>query len=858
MSPLTFRIRRYRPTYEGTTVQSRRLHRLAKLLGASILLVGLLLATSRASAQSATSSEPSRIIGTVLDADGSTLEFANVVLFTQIDSTITKVEVSDEAGAFALEGITAGDYFITIKYIGSPDLTIEPFTVLAGQAHDVGQLSLKPAGVELEAATVTAQRRIVEIKADRTVFNVEGTINAAGGDGMSLLRKAPGVVVDNNDNLIVMGRAGVLVYIDGKRSPLSGEALTAFLRSLPAEQIDRIDIITNPGAKYEAEGNAGIIDIRLKKNDNWGSNGSVSTTASQGEHFRGNVSASVNHRQGSWNSFATGGVFTGENFNTTIFDRTQNGLFIADDIHNLNDWRGGNLKIGTDFRITDKHTIGVLANGNFNENGGVATTTAAFSRISTPTLIDSILVSRSIDDGNRYNVSGNLNYRYDDAKGTTLNIDADYGAFRRENFSRLPSQYFGPDGTTERSSLELAFDTPSEIDIYTGTIDFERPLLGGKLGVGSKYTRVVSDNTFGFFEMIGGEGRMNGERSNIFVYDEAVAAGYVNYVRDFGPDSPTGQGKIFSLSTGLRAEHTRALGDLTVLDGSPMTSPVDRDYLNFFPNVGLTWAAAPKHALALSYGRRINRPDYENLNPFLSFASLVIFEQGNPMLRPEIVNNLELSHTFAYRYTTKLSVSRTEDQITRLIRQASFDERAQYITWDNLTEQTVVALNVSVPAQINKWWETYFTATGNYTANQAVYDNDGVTEVIDLSAYNFNMYNQHTFSVGGGWKAEVSGWFSGPGIWGGTFETKAMGALNLGAQRKFMNDKLRLRVAVDDLFFTSGWRGFSEFGGTSFDGRGNWDSRRASLSLTYNFGNEKVKVRQRKTGLEDAAGRVGG
>ena len=326
-------------------------------------------------------------------------------------------------------------------------------------------------------------------------------------------------------------------------------------------------------------------------------------------------------------------------------------------------------------------------------------------------------------------------------------------------------------------------------------------------------------------------------------------------MRDFGPDAPSGQGKAFSFSSGLRAEQTRALGDLTVLDGSPDTSVVDREYLNLFPNVGLTWAAAEKHTLALSYGRRINRPDYQNLNPFLSFASLVIFEQGNPVLQPEIVNNVELSHTFAYRYTTKLSFSRTEDQITRLIRQADFDERGQYITWENLANQTVVALNVSIPTQLAPWWETYLSATGNYTRNQADYP-DGSS--IDLSAYNVNFYNQHTFSVGGGWKAELSGWFNGPGIWGGTFETKAMGAVNVGAQKKLFDDKLRLRVAVDDLFFTSGWRGFSEFGGTSFDGGGNWDSRRASLSLTYNFGNDKVKVRQRSTGLEDAAGRVGG
>ncbi len=822
-----------------------------------ILATCLTLFVSVVAAQGNESAAPSTasITGVVFDEAQAPLAYANVVVLAAADSSIVKVEVSGEDGRFRIANLAAGRYFVSVKYVGLPDTDVDAFDLGFGESRDLGTLGMRAAAQELQVATVTARRAIVEIKADRTVFNVEGTINAAGGDGMSLLRKAPGVVVDNNDNIIVMGRTGVLVYIDGKRSPLAGEALTAFLRGLPAEQIDRIDIITNPGAKYEAEGNAGIIDIRLKKNERFGSNGSVSTTASQGELFRGNVSATVNHREGAFNSFATGGVYTGDNLNTNFFDRTQNGLRIDDRMRNENGWRGGNLKVGTDYRFGERHTIGVQANGNVNNNTGLSVTSATFGRVQTPGQVDSILVSRSIDESERYNVAGNLNYRFDDAKGKTLNVDLDYGAFRSDARSRLPSQYFGPDGETRRSSLELSFETPSDIDIYTATLDYEQPVLGGKFGTGAKYTRVVSDNTFRLFEMIGGERSLSGERSNAFVYDESVVAAYANYTRDFGPAAPSGQGKAYSFSAGLRAEQTQAVGELTVLDGSPATSPVDRSYLNFFPNVGLTWAAAEKHAVALSYGRRINRPDYENLNPFLGFASLVIFEQGNPLLRPEIVNNVELSHTFAYRYTTKLSYSRTEDQITRLIRKASFDERGQYITFENLANQTVVALNVSVPAAVTKWWEVYFTATGSYTRNEADYP-DGSS--IDLSAYNFNMYNQHTFSVGGGWKAELSGWFAGPGIWGGTFETRAMGALNVGAQKKFFGDKLRFRFAIDDVFFTNGWNGFSDFGGTTFDGGGTWDSRRASVSLTYNFGNDKVKVRQRNTGLQDAAGRVGG
>ncbi len=832
--------------------------RVASLLPAGVCLISCLMSfVSVAAAQSggAAASSNGSVTGVVLDEAQAPLAYANVVVLAAADSSIVKVEVSGEDGRFRIANLAAGRYLVSVKYVGLPDTDVDAFDLSFGESRNLGTLGMRAAAQELQVATVTARRAIVEIKADRTVFNVEGTINAAGGDGLSLLRKAPGVVLDNNDNVIVMGRSGVLIYIDGKRSPLSGEALTAYLRSLPAEQIDRIDIITNPGAKYEAEGNAGIIDIRLKKNENFGSNGSVSLTTSQAIHNRSNLSGTVNYREGRWNTFATGGVFAGANGNDNFFRREQNGIYIDDDLDNVYRWQGGNLKFGLDYRMSDRHTLGFQANGNYNDNQGDNTSRTTFSQLSQRSVVDSILVAGSFDDGRRVQVSGNLNYRYDDAKGTTVNFDVDYGAFRNTNLSRQPNQFFDPTGTIARTRQEYRFDTPSDIDITTVTLDYERPLAGGKFGAGAKYTKVASDNDFRLSTVIGGEARFDANRSNRFYYDEGVTAGYVNYNRDFGPASPAGQGKAFSFTTGLRAEHTRALGELEVYTGGDNSRPVDRDYVNLFPNAGLTWAAAAKHQLALSYGRRINRPDYGNLNPFLSFASIVTFQQGNPTLRPEIVNNLELAHTFAYRYTTKLSYSRTSDQITQLVRPDTRDERATYITFDNLAEQDVISLNVSIPAEIVKWWELYFSGTASHVSNQATYA-DGAT--IDLQRFNYNVYAQNTFSVGKGYQVEVSGWFSGPGIWGGTFVTRSQGALNLGVQKKFLGDQLKVRLAADDILFTSGWRATSDFAGQRFDGGGNWESRRASLSVSYNFGNDKVKVRQRSTGLEDAAGRVGG
>ncbi len=792
--------------------------------------------------------------GVVLDANRAPLPYANVLVLAAADSAVVKVEASAESGAFTVGDLEAGRYLVSIRYVGLPDYHTEAFDLSFGESRDLGTLGMQTAAAELRGATVTARRAIVEVRADRTVFNVDGTINAIGGDALSLLRKAPGVALDNNSDILVMGRSGVLVYIDGKRTPMSGEALKTFLRGLPAEQLDRIEIITNPGAKYEAQGSAGIIDIRLKRNESWGSNGSVSVTNSQGVYNRTNVSATANHREGRWNTFATGGVKTGERFNTEFFVREQNGLLIDDDQNSFTDWRGGNLKLGTDYVINGRHTAGVQVNANVIDVALRNDSRTAFSRLSSRRAVDSILVARAIDSDLNLHLSANLNYRYNDGEGTSVNFDLDRGGFRGEHTSRQPNQFFGPDGTDARSRTTFAFDTPKEINITTVSLDYETPFRAGKLAAGARYTVVGSDNDFRLSTEVNEEARLEVDRSNRFYYDENVAAAYLDYGLDFGPAAPAGQGKAFGLTAGLRAEHTRALGVLEVYSGAAAAVPVDRSYLNLFPSAGLTWAAAEKHQFALSYGRRINRPDYSNLNPFLSFSNLVTFEQGNPSLRPEIANNLELTHTFADRYTTSLGYARTDAQITQLVRPSTSDPRASYLTFDNLGHQDVVSLTVGIPAEVTDWWELYANATASHLSNRAEYA-DGST--IDLQQFSYNLSAQNTFSLGKGFQGELSGWFSGPTIWAGTFEVRPQGALDIGVQKRFLANKLKVRLAASDVFYTSNWRAESDFAGQRLRGGGNLDARRVSATLSYGFGNQKVKVRQRSTGIEDAAGRVG-
>jgi len=791
-------------------------------------------------------SQTASLKGRLQTAEGEAIAFANIALFHSADSSLYKAGATDADGAFTLQALKPGNYFFKAVYLGYDDLKKSDIQLTDNQLADLGTLTFAAKSFNLAEATVTASRVMVEVKPDRTIFNVEGTINSAGSDGLSLLRKAPNVMVDNNDNVTVLGRAGVLIYVDGKRLPLTGQDLSNYLQNLPAEQIDRIEIITNPGAKYEAEGNAGIIDIKLKRDKNLGANGSVNINSNQGIYNRTTGNASGNYRNKRFNTFAMAGAGDGTGFMHMLFDSYLNGIEQHEINSHRNDWQFYNYRLGADYFIGKKHTIGVLAGGGGNFNESKAFNRITLADANTPQNIDSILVARNTANNERYQQTWNINYRFDDSKGKTFNVDLDYGNYRNYSLRYQPNLYYNNTEEVVLTEIINRFDTPTDIDIFTVTADYEQGLWGGKFGAGSKLSQVVSDNTFLFYDEISETPVLNNRKSNSFKYDERVYAGYLSYNRKLN--------EKWDLSTGLRAELTDAMGNLQAFLPELQEPPVLLNYLSWFPNFSLAWTPAEKHSFNFSGGRRINRPDYNVLNPFNNQISQLSYEKGNPFLRPEIVNNLELGYTLGFRYNFKLAWSRTTDQITRLIAPDDVDPRAGFITWANLASQTIYSANVSAPVQIMKKWNAYVNATAAHQNNQADYGNGAV---VNVKAFTYNIFQQHTFDLPHGFKAEISGYYAGPGIWGGVFLYDPNWGLDLGLQRKFFHNQLNVRIAANDIFYENGWSGYSNFNGLYSAGSGRWDSRRITASLGYNFGNENVKSRRRQTGIEAEAGRVG-
>ncbi len=781
------------------------------------------------------------ISGSVFDEEEKAVAFANVILYAAADSSMAKAEYTEEDGSFKIANVDAGQYWVSVTYVGLPSFTSETIQVKAGEVLQLPAFVMKSAGAELDEVVVVAKKPIIEVHPDKTVFNVEGSINATGSNALELLRKSPGVIVDNNDNIILQGKNGVQVYIDGKPSPLSAADLAEFLKSVQSTEIEAIEIITNPSAKYDAEGNAGIINIRLKKDQRLGTNANINLGAAMGEVPKYNGSVNFNYRNKAMNTFGSYSYNGGEWRNFMNFYREQDKIYDQRSrMRNEND--NHNFKLGSDFFINDKNTVGFIVNGFFSErdwfNDGRTTIASLEDGI-----IDSVLIAESNNTGDRQNLNFNVNYRFDDGEGVVWNFDGDYGTFRTTAESYQPNFYKSPDETEIYSQNIFGNNTPTDIDILTFKVDHERNLFGGKLGIGAKYSYVTTDNTFDFYNIVNGEEVYNPMRSSNFVFDENINAFYTSFQKQIDK---------LGVQLGLRIENTNSVGTLTS-EQTIDNKEVDRHYTDFFPSGGLTYQVNQKNMLRLNYSRRIDRPRYQDLNPFENKLDELTYQRGNPFLRPQYTHNIELTHTFNYMLNTSLSYSYTKDYFTQITDTTEISR--SFISQQNLANQEVVSLTVSYPFSVTKWWNVYANLTGYITHNQADF---GEGRVVDISAESFSFYSQHTFTLPYNLSLQLSGFYNSPNLWGGTFENRAMYGIDAGLQAKILQGKGTVKLSLSDVFNTMQWRGVSNFGGLYMDASGGWESRRISLNFSYMLGNEQVKSRKRNTGLEDEKNRVGG
>ncbi len=777
------------------------------------------------------------VTGTLQDEAGEPLSYATVMLKDTSGVEMIKAELSNNDGEYVIRSVQEGLYIIETSFLGFNNYFSNTITV--DQDLEIDPIIMSQDAAQLDEVTITSRRPLIEVQADKTVFNVENTLNASGSDGFELLRKAPGVVIDNNDNIILEGKTGVQIFINGKPSILSADDLKIFLQTLQSTDIDKIEIITQPSSKYDAAGNAGIINIQLKKDKRFGTNGSLSSGYTQGRNGRFNSSVSLNNRGSNYNLYGNYSNSIGQSWNFINLNRIQSGINYDSRSEFLEDRNSHNGRVGLDLFKGDNHTFGFLIDGNLYDGNtdGDTRTPIITNPGASP---EQVLVAGSDTENENFNLRFNANYRYADTLGRELTVDMDYGRFSRDRINFQPNTYY--DGTEQAIlfSRNSRMITPTDIDVITAKVDYSANGLGGKIGVGAKFSYVDTDNTFDFYDVEDQQDVLNQDRSNRFVYSEQINAAYINYNKKWSK---------FNLQLGLRAEQTISEGDLTSnqeLDDSN----VKRNYLNLFPSGGLTYTPSYTSMWSLNYSRRIQRPNYQSLNPFEGQLDELSFQKGNPFLQPQYTNNVRLAHTYKYRLTTSISYSFISDFFAQIT--DTLGTNRNFLQQRNIANQRVINLGISYPFDAAKWWSVYLSVNAFRSSFES--DND---KFVAIDQNTLSLYAQNSFRLPKGIRFEVSGWFSSPSVWGGTYQTRSLGSLNLAVQKKFNNDQITMRIAANDILYTSNWRGDTTFGDLYIDGNGGWESRNVVFNVSYTFGSNEVKAaRKRETGLEDESSRI--
>ncbi len=807
------------------------------------LTVALLLCASIAYAQTSTPAS-GKVSGDILDENGKPFPFVNVLLLNAKDSVLVKGLASDDNGKFLFDQVASGNYMTMISMVGYQKEYSAAFRV-ASEPVKLLATTLKPDTKSLNEVTVVAKKPFIEQQIDRTVLNVENSIVSAGATALEVLERAPGVTVDQqNDQLKLRGKEGVVVQIDGKQTFLSQQELMTLLKNTPSDNIEKIELITNPSAKYDASGNSGIINIKMKRNKNFGTNGNINIGTAYTRYGRFNTTGTINHRAGKFSSFVSAGTFWNKGFNNNDIYRTipfEDKVTIFDQrTERINKSQYHNVRAGVDFFASDKTTIGILVSGFKNDYSN------PFGETNTRILNEDLSLQRTFrtdvfNGGKMNNFSTNLNFKHQfDDKGKELTFDVDYVKYNGRNRSELNTVYNLPNGEQDGSREMVRNKMPSEINIGVAKLDYTQTLWKGKFETGLKSSFVASDNNM-IFETKIDEWKIDPLRSNQFKYTENVNAAYLNYAGTIT--------KKLKYQLGLRGEHTHSIGNSVTLNQKR-----DRNYVNLFPSIFLSNQLDTNNVINLSYSRRIDRPNYQSLNPFEFYLDPYTFQRGNPNLKPQYTNSFQLVHVYKNMLNTTLAYSRIKDVISEELPQQIASENKTFVTSENLDKQDNISLTVSMPIPIQKWWNLQTNFTGVYNHYNSFY----LQEKLEIKQVSWNMYANNQFTLKKGWTAELSGWYNSRAFYG-LYAAKPMGMVNVGLQKSIWKKKGTIRLNINDLFWTNRFRGRAMYKDIDFTVRSQWPSRQARLTFTYSFGNQNVKgARQRNTGSDDLQKRASG
>jgi iron complex outermembrane receptor protein len=781
------------------------------------------------------------IIGTASDSSGKRLEYITIALSRAADSTVVKASSTNDKGEFHFRAIKSGRYLIVIKDLLHKTYYSAPINVDTLSKIRLADIKLGSLDKELDEVTVSALKKPIEFKNGNITINVEDSPLAIGNSVYDLLSQMPGVMVDN-DNITIQGKSGVSIYIDDRKQPLTGQQLVNLLRGMSASSVEKIEIIKNPSAKYDAAGTAGIINIRSKKLKLTGWSGNLGYTYSRGQKSTNNADLSLNYKGRKLSLFSSIAAFEGtfkmrNDFYKTVPYAGENTILDSRSVE-YDVAHYATVNLGLDWNVTPKNTIGLRFQG---VPGYALRTREGNNGLSDDRLgYNNLMYKRTVP-----NIWYLANYNFNsehllDTNGTKLKFSADlYGPYTDIYHTRYDYRFTN---NALQDVLPVRKDTAGntiDLRVASARVDFERKLsktLSFEAGVKAAYQDIYSDYDLEHYNPGTGKYNLDTMFTNRFRYHEEITAAYVNFQKEM---------KKWNYQVGLRAENTvvRSSSDLKAF-------AYQRQYFKLFPSLAVNYNPSSTHAWSLALNQRIWRPDYNNFNPYYQFNNLFSVNRGNPYLLPEIFYSAEISHSYKSKLNISWSYMYSESPIRPQSTQVD-STRVTYLQTANLIRSNESQLSLYYGDDIKKWWNINLGAGGWY------YDFYGIVDgkTLDNYAFSYNGWAKNIFLLPGNFKIEIMAWFVGPWLYGGFYMQRPRGMVNTGIKRSFLDNKLTFKLSVNDIFFSGTLTSDVNFNNQSYSLFQTFDSRRFNAAISFDFG--RIKVSERQVKRADEQGRLG-
>ena len=779
------------------------------------------------------------------------LENVTVSLLKGKDSLLVKLGITDDKGFVEFDHVLFASYLIkatVANYDNTYSATINDTSLKSNEIT----LSMHPISSVLKEVRVQAKKPFIQKLSDRIVVNVDNSIISAGSSAMDVLERSPGVNIDQNDVISLRGKQSVIIMIDGKTTPMTGTDLANYLRGLPSDAIDRIDIITNPSAKYDAAGNSGIIDIHMKKDQRLGANGSITAGYGQGVYPKSNAGINFNYRNKKVNVFGNYNYAYRKGLNHLILDRNfyTNGVFDGEDKKDNYTTFPLNFnvaRLGVDFFLNKKTIIGFVVNSNFvNYHNFNTNNSTVIDNQQNPSY--TFQTHENSTSGNN-NTVGNINFKHTfDSSGKELTADVDYGVYHSNALTNNSTDYYNLDGSKRQPSYILLGNQKGKLTLKTAKADYVNPFKNGaKLEAGFKTSDVSSDNDAKFFDASSGTPQNDTTKTNHFLYEEYNNAAYINFSKEY---------KKFNVQLGIRGEQTilkthQEKGDIRF----------DSSYFQLFPSAFFNYKINKDQTLGVSVSRRIDRPNYSLLNPFLFLIDVSTYNTGNTALLPQFTWSYEINYTVK-NFNFALSYSHTKDVLNIAI--AKFKDvfpnsnfADSNITVEipvNLAASDYFGLSVSAPIHIASWWNMINNADFYYNHFRGNLGGSALNK--GAPAADIKTNNNFTFKKG--WAAELNASFNSGGR-DGYMVAQPQWAISPGVQKSILKTKGTIKFSYTDIFWTNLPKAVITYPGKYIE---RWhayrESRIATVTFTYRFGKSTVQgARRRTTGSEEERQRAG-